>query len=434
MRLPGTRYQEHGWEHVRKMLGRGSLAAFTRLDPAALLGGDADAHSHAGMLAHYVDLVAEALHDGARTARAESPGNAYGESVFELALTLLYELQARPADWAAFRAALAGEHEKLGAFWRKPGGEAMLRKKVNDMFAVLRDKVDSDNYQAACGRPCSANKMYTYRMLDTAYGEIARILAGWENHKEQAAAIIGREVDASPIEARQLKSIAGCKAEWVIRWSASLERFGDGPGPLHTRSKRFASLKNSPAKIAELMADIGDYEELSSNRDQDRLLDDGEAAVWLQDLWRVMDAPDNPGPDRILPPVPDTFADAGSPSAEPDDADDIEQEQADAASLSLPLRFMQLARGAQDRESWAARTLASESLPVRLAVYLKLLGAADDTYPPEWLDPASGELPTMAQLALLDRLSLPTLRKRRDAAIARLEAAAAIRKERCEEH
>jgi hypothetical protein len=54
-----------------------------------------------------------------------------------------------------------------------------------------------------------------------------------------------------------------------------------------------------------------------------------------------------------------------------------------------------------------------------------LLGSADGTYPAEWLDPATGELPTMAQLAALDQLSLPTLRKRRDAAIARLTAAAA---------
>jgi hypothetical protein len=62
-------------------------------------------------------------------------------------------------------------------------------------------------------------------------------------------------------------------------------------------------------------------------------------------------------------------------------------------------------------------------MPVRLAVYLKLLGPLDDSYPDEWLDPATGELPTMQQLAALDRISLPTLRKRRDAAIGRLTAA-----------
>jgi hypothetical protein len=62
-------------------------------------------------------------------------------------------------------------------------------------------------------------------------------------------------------------------------------------------------------------------------------------------------------------------------------------------------------------------------MPVRLAVYLKLLGPTDDCYPAEWLDPATGELPTMQQLALLERVSLPTLRKRRDAAIERLAAA-----------
>jgi hypothetical protein len=83
-----------------------------------------------------------------------------------------------------------------------------------------------------------------------------------------------------------------------------------------------------------------------------------------------------------------------------------------------------MAAAAQERGSWALRLMEGDSLPVRLAVYLKLLGPFDDSYPGEWLDPATGELPTMQQLALLDQVSLPTLRKRRDAAIARLGAAA----------
>ncbi len=409
MRLPGTRYQEHGWEHVRKMLGRCSLLAFARLDPADLLAADGGT----GTLAQYVDLVAELLHDAGRAGRFEEAGNSYGESAAELALSLLYELQARPADWAAFRAALAGEHAKLGAFWDRSGGDAILRKKVNDMFAVLRDKVDADNYQAACGRACSPNKMYTYRMLDTAYGEIARIFADWRQHREQVGAILGREVDVSPIEVRQMKSIGDCRSEWVIRWSESLERFGDGPGPLHTRSKRFASLKNSPQRIAELMAEIGDYEELSSNRDQDWLHDAGEAAGWLEDLWRVLDdAPAGEDEERILPPPADEFAD---------------DEGKAAAPLSPSLRSL----SREQRALQASSVLEGEPLPVRLALYLKMLGSADESYPDEWRDAATGELPTMAQLALQAGLSLPTLRKRRDAAIARLEAAA-LREERCE--
>ena len=419
MRLPGTRYQEHGWEHVRKMLGRCSLQAFAQ-QPALLVDDNAE-------LALYVDVVAEALHHGGRAARAEAPGNSYGESVFELALSLLYELRARPADWLAFRAAVAAEHQRSGRFWENTGGDAMLRKKVNDMFAVLRDKVDSDNFQAACGRACSANKMYTYRMLDTAYGDIAGIFSHWQEHKAQVSAILGREIDAMPIEVRQMKSIGACKPEWVIRWSESLDQFGDGPGPLHTRSKRFASLKNNPARILELMTEIGDYEELSSNRDQDWLHDANDAADWLEDLWRVMEAPSNDEPDQILPPVEGADENESDGQSTPDtivdEGDEAEREV--AASLSLPLRFMQLARAAQDAGSWTARLLANESMPVRLAVYLKMMGSADDSYPDEWLDPATGELPTMAQLAALDRLSLPTLRKRRDAAIALLLAAAA---------
>lgn len=104
----------------------------------------------------------------------------------------------------------------------------------------------------------------------------------------------------------------------------------------------------------------------------------------------------------------------------PASADDMQR----AASVSLPLRFLELARAAEDRSSRTARLLGDCSLPVRLAVYLKLLGAHDDCYPPDWLDPATGELPNMQQLAVLDKVSLPTLRKRRDQAIARLQAAA----------
>lgn len=417
MRLPGTRYQEHGWEHVRKMLGRCSLHAFARNDPAQLL----DAAQDDAQRDLYVDLVAEALHDGGRAGRAEAPGNSYGESVLELSLSLLYELQARPADWSAFCAAVRAEYARVGAFWQGAGGDAILRKKINDMFAVLRDKVDSDNYQVACGRSCSPNKMYTYRMLDTAYGDIARVFGSWMEHRAQVSSILGREVEAMPIEVRQMKTIAHCKADWVIRWSASLEQFGDGPGPLHTRSKRFASLKNSPARIAEMMREIGDYEELSSNRDQDWLQDAGDAAQWLDDLWRVLEETPGEGPDQILALEADQFEDvAPEPVAAPAAEDENEAEQRAAASLSLPLRFMQLARAAQDAGSWTARMLGGESLPVRLAVYLKMLGGADETYPAEWLDPATGELPTMAQLAALDEVSLPTLRKRRDAAIARL--------------
>ena len=37
MRLPGTRYQEHGWEQVRKLLGQCSLHVFRQCDMAQQL-------------------------------------------------------------------------------------------------------------------------------------------------------------------------------------------------------------------------------------------------------------------------------------------------------------------------------------------------------------------------------------------------------------
>src|SRR4051812_37553155 len=83
MRLPGTRYQEPGWEEVRKLLGQCSLQVLR-------------ACAHPGdQLAHYTDAMADALDAQRRGPRAQAAGNSYGDTVFELALSLVYELQAR---------------------------------------------------------------------------------------------------------------------------------------------------------------------------------------------------------------------------------------------------------------------------------------------------------------------------------------------------
>jgi hypothetical protein len=429
MRLPGTRYQEPGWEEVRKLLGQCSLAALRACDSARLLAPEAGDDLLAELLAEYVDRTGERLRQARRTPRAQAAGNSYGDTVLELALGLLYELQARPADWLAFCAAVAGEHARIEGFWRDAGGDALLRKKVNDMYAVLRDKVDADNYQAACGRPCSPNRMYAYRMLDTAYGDIARLFADWEQHRAQVGAILGRELQGYPIEARQLRSIADCRAEWVLRWSASLEAFGGGAGPLHTRSKRFASLKTSPEKIGDMLREIGDYEALSANQDRDWLQDRDDAALWMDDYWRVLQESEDaatPGPDQLLEAREDAFGGELDGDDETDAAPAMTHDprlEAVAAAVSLPPSYMQAAAEGEERSGWVARELADDGLAVRLAVYARLLGPDDESYPDAWRDPATGALPTMQQLAGLAQVSLPTLRKRRDAAIARLEAA-----------
>jgi hypothetical protein len=274
--------------------------------------------------------------------------------------------------------------------------------------------------------------MYAYRMLDTAYGEIARLFAGWEQHRAQVGAILGRELRGTPIEVRQLRSIGDCRAEWVLRWSETLEAFTGSAGPLHTRSKRFASLKTAPDKIAAMLGEIGDYEALSSNQDRDWLQDRDDAALWMEDYWRVLQESQDastPGPDHILEAredelESDAYALSGpAPEAAPEVAMHDPHLELLAAAVSLPPGYMQAAGEAEQRSGWVARELADDGLAVRLSVYAKLLGAGDESYPDAWRDPATGELPTMQQLAGLAEVSLPTLRKRRDAAIARLEVA-----------
>ncbi|WEF34998.1 hypothetical protein [Pseudoduganella chitinolytica] len=385
MRLPGTRYQEHGWEGVRKLLGASSLAALRRCDLEAVLQPD----RHAALLDDYTDALAPVLHAAGRS--AHGPGNSYGDSIGDLAMGLLFELQARPAFWLAFAGGLAAEHAKQGAFWQGGTGDALLRKKVNDMYATLRDQVDADNYQAATGEPCSANRIYTYRMLDMAWRAIEQVFAGWPGTAAQVAAILDRPADAMPIEVRQLTSAARCRPEWVIRWSESLARFGGTPGPLHTRSKRFASLRNQPERIGALLTEIADYEALSANADGAAWLHDEHAAAdWLADLERVG---------------------TQSASAASTEADRVLADPEGAGVCPAP-RY--------DSLTAALAALAAESLPVRQAVCLKVLGPDDDSYPDDWRRGPAGGLPTLEQLALQGGMSVPTLRKRRNAAIERL--------------
>jgi hypothetical protein len=136
-----------------------------------------------------------------------------------------------------------------------------------------------------------------------------------------------------------------------------------------------------------------------------------------------------PGPDRILEAREDELDAAGAADADSAQlgADEPQahdpQLEALAAAVSLPPSYMQAAADAEERAGWVASELEQDGLAVRLAVYARLLGPGDESYPDAWRDPATGELPTMQQLAGLAQVSLPTLRKRRDAAIARLEAA-----------
>ena len=413
MRLPGTRYQEPGWEQVRKLLGQCSLEACAHLQPSAFNGGLAG-------LSEYVDHTATILHGLASTARFNAAGNSYGESAGELALALLYELQARPADWRALCQALGASPVDAadpagyrGATAIGGDGQALLRKKFNDMYAALRDRVDADAYQVACGRPCSPNRLYAYRMLDTAYGAISRLFDDWSAHREEIGAILGRPVDAMPIEARRMRSIADCKPEWIERWSAAHERFHGTAGPLHTRSKRFDSLKQNPAAVAAMLSEIGEYQALSAHQASEWLERLADSDDWLGDLERVLDSAPGQHPDRLQALAIDPFQDAPAPWA-----GDAEPEP-----FSSPPGYAWAAQPNADQSAWLAGVLGPATPGVQMAVYAKVLGPLDDSYPPDWLDPATGQLPTLQELAVRDGISVPTLRKRRDAAIAALNQA-----------
>jgi hypothetical protein len=139
----------------------------------------------------------------------------------------------------------------------------------------------------------------------------------------------------------------------------------------------------------------------------------------VEDYWRVLQESENgatPGPDRLLEAREDAL-DMAPPEPDPAPVEDTPDPRLETLALSVSLPPGYVAQAGTDG------LLAAEGLAVGLAVYAKLLGPDDDSYPDVWRDPATGALPTMQQLAALAEVSLPTLRKRRDAAIARLEAA-----------
>ncbi len=512
MRLPGTRYQEPGWERVRKLLGAASLTVLQTVQWPRL-------HSEP-MLDWYCQAMAVALQQSAGSARAQAAGNSYGETALELAQSLVCELRVLPTFWHAFIQTLPAQASALPTSPESPTSSASptsptsptstestdhrgawLRKKINDMYVGLRDRVDADQYQIATGRPCSANKIYTYRMLDTAWHEISNLLADWQNHCAQLSIILNRPMTVQPIESRRVRSAADCDPDWIIRWSASVQEFGRGIGPLHTRSKRFSSLKNNPETIRRMLTDMAEYEAISHHATDQWHSDDVRFDDWAEDYWRVVNesethqaaqtasAPLSAADSRqgtSLPAVDRAFQFGTaiehfnelnideSASEDPEFDSKIEQEFDDSAQflleeseqaadtannearimtalqaeglldentvhretsphtlpdaalaeqLALPPDYIRMASASEDRDSLMYRALQQESLAVRLALYSKQLGAWDDCYPETWLDPATGELPSMKQLAALDQISLPTLRKRRDLALQRLQAA-----------
>ena len=70
MRLPGTRYQEPGWEQVRKLLGQASVQVLRQLSPHEL--------QDPALLDRYVDETGALLHACRHTARSADFANALG--------------------------------------------------------------------------------------------------------------------------------------------------------------------------------------------------------------------------------------------------------------------------------------------------------------------------------------------------------------------
>jgi hypothetical protein len=122
MRLPGTRYQEPGWEQVRKLLGQCSLACFALRWAPARSGPPGRA---AGPVRR---PLAGAARRRSRSARAQAPATAMATACSNWPCCLAYELQARPADWSALRRRRR-RTRALRPFWRQPGGDACCARR-----------------------------------------------------------------------------------------------------------------------------------------------------------------------------------------------------------------------------------------------------------------------------------------------------------------
>lgn len=463
MKIPGTRYLDYSWRDVKKLLVDTSLNVIKEsqlLDQ--FFTKERDPYS--------AEIFADELSPVLFRKKPEYERLRRGDQEWttcEGAYYLALEIKAYQVFFGRrFLKRLRENKTKNDA---SPADGYGLPSLLSEFFSELRYRVDAQGYMVATGRNISASELETYAHLDEWSRDVLQILQNPVNNHAQAEFILGHEIfkGAQPIEGR-LSSPYQIKPEWLIRWSESHHNFKRDEngklsiGPLHTKKKigrikkvqeiRLGDLSHWPIELVRFY-DLVDMLRDSADEYKKILLPNADAiremltdlACW--DTSTVRYIPDiqidedtqslfdnlgelgsdvaESGVDRI---TPSPWADDEDDSA-PSPLEDVSGWGADLPTelpvtehktISLSDRWTE-ASGLDTATEMLEDCLQDHAIEVRIAVHSKLIDDADP-YPDDWLDPemlSKGvrAFPSTKSLAACLGVSIPTLEKRRDAAI-----------------
>ena len=447
MKLPGAKYQDAGWEHVKKMLGDASLVVWRMAEFEAI----ADATRNEELFRLYVDCLLSELMARIHRGEGARAGNYHGEGVADLAVDLvLFVNHSRPQALDRRLEIIRKRAQKDGAYWLKKPGD--LRKILQDMYAEERYFADVDPFVAATGTRITANGIARYAAIDGLYTQVSRIFGQWETQKDKVEAILDRVIPdgVAPLEIRRIGRYNDCKGQWILNWDREQGRWkpSRSPGPIH-QGKSFQGLRFKPARIDEILAELQDFEEIATpitgGDDADerfgsllqrigRNVDEGDTTPEVAPAQDAEaqgpdegdEAADPAGADDPMTGweaglddglIPEDGSDTGADaSAEKDHLAAPESGQPDSVSAS-PGKEDHEEDDEEDAEEAADPRMEATMLclkrheePLQIAIWQEFL--PDTGLPDKYLDPKTGLPPTQAELARRLGVSPPTWRKR----------------------
>lgn len=281
MFLPGMRYQDYAWGEVIKVLGETALFAFSKVGCGALLDDERFDENRNEFIAAMVEALFEMEEKDSRRFRAR---NWLGEDGLILALDLVKALAENHCNFNEVKenGPSSGKYfqrllKKLSAACKNKGQDycppaSTLRNIVMQVFSEVRDEVDAHNFRASTGEPMSANHVRNLRTVEECSKSVRKYIENWHAYSDYVGLILGRKLDAEPIEAYQLRRGGRCKPEWLLNWSQHYGKFHpkkkDGSlaiGKFHQANKHFTKSEENIARLlCELDSQAGPYAGLIS--------------------------------------------------------------------------------------------------------------------------------------------------------------------------
>lgn len=292
MYLQGMRYQDHAWGTVVKVLGEAAPSAFSKVGVDTLLDDERFDENQSEFCAAMIEKLFAMEEKSPKRFQVQ---NWLGEDVLILSLDLVKAL-ALPEEYFSYKKKpleSSGESPARGKYfqrlmkklskncsgkkrgWQPPDNE--LRNDVTNVFRELRFEVDAYNFRACTNQPMTPSHLGNLSRVERAAKEVRQLIENQWNSQpiitnqlngqpgkdikkwydpEYVELILGRKIEAEPIEAIQLRKGGRCKIEWLMNWSQHYERFhppkkngSPDVGPFHKSGKHYPKDEKTIAKM-----------------------------------------------------------------------------------------------------------------------------------------------------------------------------------------